>query len=84
MRTEDLGVMNNLIMVDDKDIADLDKEKRDAAVESHYKFVDAAKILDCTSIRVNLRSIEQTGTAKEVVNAALEGYSKLLQYGNEK
>lgn len=82
MRTDDLGIMNNLIMVDDENIADLDKAKREHAVESHYKFVDAAKILGCNSIRVNLGSIEQTGTAEEVADAALEGYSKLLEYGN--
>lgn len=83
MRTDDLGVTNHLIMVDDKNIADLDKTKRNEAVESHYKFVDAAKVLGCSSIRVNLGSLEQTGTAEEVADAALEGYSKLLQYGDD-
>lgn len=83
MRTDDLGVSNNLIMVDDENIADLDKTKRDHAVESHYKFVDAANLLGCNSIRVNLGSIEQTGTAEEVADAALEGYSTLLKYGEE-
>jgi sugar phosphate isomerase/epimerase len=82
-RTDDLGVTNHLIMVDDENIADLDKTKRDHAVESHYKFVDAAKILGCSSIRVNLGSIDQTGTAEEVADAALEGYSRLLQYGDD-
>lgn len=83
MRTDDLGVKNHLIMVDDQNIADLDKAKRDQAVESHYKFVDAAKILGCSSIRVNLGSIEQEGSAEEVADAALEGYSKLLEYGDQ-
>lgn len=83
MRTDDLGITNNLIMVDDENIADLDKVKRDHAVESHYKFVDAAKILGCKSIRVNLGSLEQTGTAEEVRDAALEGYSKLLEFGDQ-
>ncbi len=83
MRTDDLGVTNNLIMVDDENIADLDKAKRDHAVESHYKWVDAAKILGCSSIRVNLGSLEQTGTAQEVAYAALEGYSKLLEFGDQ-
>lgn len=83
MRTDDLGVSNHLIMVDDENIADLDKGKRAHAVESHYKFVDAAKVLGCSSIRVNLGSIEQTGSAEEVAEAALEGYSKLLQYGDD-
>lgn len=83
MRTDDLGVMNHLIMVDDKNIADLNKTERDIAVESHYKWVDAAKILGCRSIRVNLGSIEQTGSAEEVADAALDGYSKLLRYGDQ-
>ncbi|MBK8503278.1 MAG: TIM barrel protein [Saprospiraceae bacterium] len=82
-RTDDLGVVNNLIMVDDENIADTDKTKRDHAVESHYKWVDAAKILGCNSIRVNLGSIDQTGTAEEVAQAAIEGYSKLLEYGTK-
>ncbi len=82
-RTDDLGVTNHLIMVDDENIADLNKEKRDHAVESHYKFVDAAKVLGCRSIRVNLGSIEQTGTAEAVADAALEGYRKLLEYGDQ-
>ena len=83
MRTDDLGVSNHLIMVDDENIADLDKTKRDHAVESHYKFVDAAKVLGCKSIRVNLGGLEQTGTAEEVAEAALEGYSKLLEFGDQ-
>lgn len=80
-RADDAGVRNNLIMVDDQNIADLDKTKRSLAVESHYKWVDAAKILGCQSIRVNLGSIDQEGTAEQVADAALEGYSKLLEYG---
>lgn len=80
-RTDDIGVKNHLIMVDGENIADLDKAKRDHAVESHYKWVDAAKVLDCKSIRVNLGSIDQEGTAEQVADAAMEGYSKLLDYG---
>jgi len=82
-RTDDLGVKNNLIMVDDKNIADLDKARRIDAVESHYKWVDAAKVLDCNSIRVNLGSIDQEGSAEEVADAAMEGYAKLLEYGTK-
>lgn len=83
MRADNQGVTNHLIMVDDENIADLNKNKRDHAVDSHYKCVDAAKILRCKSVRVNLGSIEQTGTAEEVAAAALEGYSKLLEYGDQ-
>lgn len=80
-RTADLGVRNNLIMVDGENIADLDDAKRKKAVESHYKWVDAAKHLGCYAIRVNLGSLDQQGTADEVAKAAVDGYGKLLEYG---
>jgi sugar phosphate isomerase/epimerase len=82
-RAADAGVTNNLIMVDDENIADLDKVKRDHAVESHYKWVDAAKFLGCQSIRVNLGSMDQEASAEEVAQAAIEGYSRLLEYGDK-
>ena len=82
-RSSDAGVTNNLIMVDDENIADLDTAKRNHAVESHYKWVEAAKVLGCKSIRVNLGSIEQDGAAQDVAKAAVEGYGKLLEYGEK-
>jgi len=82
-RTDDLGVRNNLIMVDGENIASLDTAKRNHAVESHYPWVDAAKILGCRSIRVNLGSMALEGTADEVAKAAVEGYGKLLEYGDK-
>ena len=39
------------------------KEKK--AVESHYSWVDAAKFLDCSSIRVNLGSMDMPGSAED-------------------
>src|SRR5260221_883829 len=80
-RTDDLGVRNNLIMVDGENIADLDKAKRAQAVESHYHWVDAATVLGCQSVRVNLGSMDQEGSAEDVANAAVEGYGRLLEYG---
>ncbi len=53
-RCDDLGMKNNLIMVDGANIADLDAAKRQQAVEAHYAWVDAAKNLGCSAIRVNL------------------------------
>ncbi|HTF20438.1 MAG TPA: TIM barrel protein [Chryseolinea sp.] len=82
-RASDNGVRNNLIMVDDENIADLDKAKRDHAVESHHKWIDAAKYLDCQSIRVNLGAMGQSGSADEISKAAIEGYSKLLEYADK-
>jgi len=82
-RTGDLGVKNNLIMVDGDNIADLDDAKRNKAVESHYKWVDAAKHLGCYAIRVNLGALDQKGTADEVAKAAIDGYGKVLEYGTK-
>lgn len=85
-RCDDLGMINNLIMVDGENIADLDPEKRKKAVESHYAWVDAAKYLGCTSIRVNLGDSSKAMTgepdapAEEAAKSAADGYHKLLEY----
>lgn len=85
-RCDDLGMKNNLIMVDGANIADLDATKRQQAVEAHYPWVDAAKYLGCSSIRVNLgdSSKAMTGVADdpaaEAAKAAADGYHKLLEY----
>ena len=53
-RCKDNGVKNNLIMIDHEGpLADLDDKKRQEAVENHYKWIDAAKYLGCTMVRVN-------------------------------
>lgn len=85
-RTDDLGMKNHLIMVDGANIADLDATKRQKAVESHHAWVDAAKFLGCTSIRVNLGDMSKamSGTpddpAAEAAKTAADGYHKLLEY----
>lgn len=85
-RCDDLGMKNNLIMVDGANIADLDAAKRQKAVESHYAWVDAAKFLGCPSIRVNLgdSSKAMSGVADdpavEAAKTAADGYHKLLDY----
>jgi sugar phosphate isomerase/epimerase len=85
-RCDDLGMINNLIMVDGENIADPDKEKRIKAVESHHAWVDAAKYLGCTSIRVNLGDTSKAMTgepdapADEAAKSAADGYHKLLEY----
>jgi sugar phosphate isomerase/epimerase len=82
-RSDDAGVKNNLIMVDGENLADPDTAKRNHAVESHHKWVDAAKVLGCKSIRVNLGGMNDTGTPEEIAKAGIEGYSKLLEYGDK-
>ena len=78
-RTGDLGVRNVLIMVDTAGpLAVLDDAKRIAGVESHYKWIEAAKFLGCHSIRVNLRG---EGTPEEMAAAATDGLGRLSEYG---
>ncbi|HMR18579.1 MAG TPA: sugar phosphate isomerase/epimerase family protein [Sphingobacterium sp.] len=53
-RAKDNGVKSVLIMVDGEgQLGDADEAKRRQAIESHYKWVDAAKYLGCHAIRVN-------------------------------
>lgn len=87
---DDLGVKSNLIMVDGENLASLDAAKRQHAVESHYPWVDAAKFLGCTSIRVNLGDAMaamtgkgEEGTPADAAKAAVEGYGKLLEYAGK-
>ena len=72
-RSDDAGVKNNLIMVDGENLADADTAKRNHAVESHYKWVDAAKVLGCNSIRVYLGGLEHSGTPEDIARAGLGG-----------
>ena len=78
-RCKDNEVKNHLIMCDDEGpLGDPDDAKRNKAVESHYKWVDAAKYLGCVSIRVNTYG---DGSADDVQSAAVDGLQKLGEYG---
>jgi sugar phosphate isomerase/epimerase len=78
-RCKDNGIRNHLIMIDGEGgLGELDTEKRNKAVEAHYKWVDAAKYLGCATIRVNAYG---QGSREEVAKAAVEGLGKLGEYG---
>ena len=80
-RCHDNGVKNHLIMIDGEGgLGETDKAKRNQAVENHYKWVDAAKYLGCASIRVNAYGV---GDREEVQKSAIEGLSKLGEYGEK-
>ncbi|MFN8416989.1 MAG: sugar phosphate isomerase/epimerase family protein [Cytophagaceae bacterium] len=73
------GVYNHLIMVDlEGSLASSDTKERTEAVENHYKWVDAAKELDCKSIRVNLHG---ECTEEEWLKNSIDGLGKLAEYG---
>lgn len=77
-RAQDVGVKSLLIMVDGEGyLGDVDKASRNEAVENHKKWVEAAKFLDCHSIRVNAFG---RGTAEEVASAAVEGLGALATF----
>ena len=77
-RAADAGVKNLLIMIDGEGkLGDPDEKKRMEAVEKHYKWVEAAKALDCHSIRVNAAS---DGTFEEQMKLAADGLGKLSEF----
>ena len=54
-RSNDAGVINHLIMVDDEgSLAGLNEKARLKSVDDHRKWLDAAKFLQCKTVRVNL------------------------------
>jgi sugar phosphate isomerase/epimerase len=74
-RSKDAGVENLLIMVDRKgDLGDPDNAKRKQAVDNHMKWVEAAAVLGCHSIRVNARS---QGTPAEQRKLLADGLRNL-------
>lgn len=79
-RASDLGVESVLLMCDrEGSIGDPDKTKRAKTVDNHRKWIDAAKILGCHSIRVNAGS---AGSWKEQVELAADGLAKLTAFGD--
>ena len=80
-RAADAGVESLLIMIDGEgNLGDPDEKARLASVEKHYKWVEAAKFLDCHSIRVNAAS---KGTFEEQMKLAADGLSRLSEYAGE-
>ena len=92
-RADDHGVKSLLIMCDNEgSLGDPDNQKRQKAVENHYKWHEAAKYLGCHSIRVNayltesLHGLElgdytKTGSYENQVSLAADGLRKLTEFG---
>jgi sugar phosphate isomerase/epimerase len=77
-RCDDNGVTSLLIMCDGEGaLGDPDDAARTTAVENHYRWVEAAKSLDCHSIRVNAQS---QGTPDEQQNLAADGLGRLTEF----
>jgi len=81
-RAEQNNIQSLIIMVDGEgDLAVMNEQKRNEAVENHYKWVDAAGFLGCHSIRVNLFG---TGTETDMADASVLALKKLSVYGKQK
>jgi sugar phosphate isomerase/epimerase len=89
-RCVDNDVKSLVILVDifEAQLADLEKEKRNKAIELHKPWIEAAAFLGCHSIRVNtdgfgLNGYGQPGNKEEVGKAAVEGYGKVVELSEE-
>lgn len=77
-RASDYGVKQLIIMIDaEGSLATLKEGARKQAIENHYKWVNAAKYLDCHSIRVNTYGKGDRGA---VMNAAVDSLGQLASY----
>lgn len=80
-RAKSSGVKNVLIMIDGEGyLGDESEANRVKAVENHYKWIDAAHFLGCTSIRVNAAG---KGTNEEVKKRVVQSLSTLADYGKK-
>jgi len=78
-KAEDEGVASLLVMVDNEgDLGNPKDEERNKTVENHYKWIHAAKILGCHSIRVNAFG---KGTKEELRQPLIAGLGALVEYG---
>ena len=76
------GVRNVLIMIDGQgDLATSSESDRVAAVENHFKWVDAAAAMGCHSIRVNLSGSSEP---EEWIANSVDGLSRLATYAKDR
>ena len=82
-RTDDLGMDNVLIMCDRVGkLGDSHSEKRMNAVEGHYAWVEAAKLIGCHSIRVNAASDVKLNP-EEQAELCADGLSSLCEFAKQ-
>lgn len=79
-RCKDNGVISHLIMIDNEgSLASTNHEERKTAIENHYKWIDAAKYIGCSSVRVNAFG---KGSKDEVLQAAVDGIGEVAGYAS--
>lgn len=76
------GVKSLLIMVDDEGLlGDTNLAERKKAIENHYKWIHAAKIMGCHAIRIN--AFSDGNNPSEIKAALVQGLGSLAMYGKE-
>jgi sugar phosphate isomerase/epimerase len=74
-RSNDAGIINHLIMVDDEgSLAGLNEKARLKSVDDHRKWLDAAKFLQCKTVRVNPHG---EGNSDEKKKASVDSLGRL-------
>jgi sugar phosphate isomerase/epimerase len=77
-RAETEGVTMGLIMIDTTgDLGAGEKSARDKAVEKTFEWIDAAKFLNCRTVRVNARG---PGSREELRDRVAESCARLADY----
>jgi len=78
LRAADNGVYQNLIMIDGEGaLGHPDETERAKAIENHKRWVEAAKVLGCRTIRVNAQS---HGSYDEQMDLASDGLARLTRF----
>ena len=79
-RADDAGVRSLLIMCDaEGSLGDADDGARRQAIENHFRWIAAARVLGCHSIRVNAAG---QGTREEVSRRAADSLHRLAEMGD--
>lgn len=77
-RSNDAGVVNHLLMVDEEGALALPSDKeRLTAVDNHKKWIEAAKFLGCKTVRVNLHG---EGKSEDKKVASVDSLSRLGEF----
>jgi sugar phosphate isomerase/epimerase len=77
-RSQDAGVFNHLLMCDDEGpLSSIDEKERLESVDNHKKWIEAAKILGCLTVRVNLHG---SGSAEDRKKASIDALNRLGEF----
>ena len=77
-RSKDAGVFNHLLMCDDEGpLSSPDEKERLESVDNHKKWIDAASLLGCLTVRVNLHG---EGDPDDRKKASIDSLGRLGEY----